>query len=232
MDKQAIENAKSYRKKERIYTGIGVALVALTLGVFAICRLAGLEDGMPAMTAVYFVVAALVLAAICIVWLGNSYNSKCREIMWLVAAQYVAEQLKDTNFLSGSTAHIKFCYKADELTDEQFENLSEEELKKLDEEESVAVLECPESGARLEIDMRPIWDLPALINKKGAFMVDDIIIREYFEAACYRAAQGGKMPLEVTFDDGFSSKPAYIVANGQQAIKKPERNTFIKYGIS
>ena len=47
-----------------------------------------------------------------------------------------------------------------------------------------------------------------------------------------RAAQGGKMPLEVTFDDGFSSKPAYIVANGQQTIKKPERNTFIKYGIS
>ena len=232
MDRQAIENAKSYRKKERICTGIGIALVALTLGAFAVCRLAGLEDGMPAMTAVYFVVAALFLAAICIVWLGNSYNSKCREIMWLVAAQYVAEQLKDTNFLSGSTAHIKFCYKADELTDEQFENLSEEELKKLDEEESVAVLECPESGARLEIDMRHIWDLPALINKKGAFMVDDIIIREYFEAACYRAAQGGKMPLEVTFDDGFSSKPAYIVANGQQTIKKPERNTFIKYGIS
>lgn len=232
MDQQVIENTKSYKKKERIYRGAGIALMALAIAALAICRLAGLKDGMPAMTVIYFVFAALFLCAIGISLWASRYSNKCSEIMWYVGAEYIARQLKDTNFLTGQIAHIEFCYKADELTDEQFDNLTEEELKKLDEEESIAVIKCSESGVRLEIDIKPIWDLPKQLgNKKGIFIVDITLVLQYFEAKCYLAASSGKMPVEVTFDDGLSKKPTYIVANGQLVKFKTEKNIFIKYKL-
>ncbi len=111
------------------------------------------------------------------------------------------------------------------MDDEELENLP-------DEMESAVVIKCEQTNLRFEFDLRPVWDIPcALSYGRGKTITENDMIFDYLQAKCYLSANSGKMPVEVTFDDGLGKKPKYIVANGQLLEFKTEKNIFIKYKL-
>lgn len=226
MDEQTVKQITQNQTRSKLFIRIATICLVVAAAVCIVMQVTKMQESNPTLYYIMWgVVAIFAVSGMILLGCGDRFNFKNSRIAQQLAAKFFVEQFKDINFFTGSIAHIQFCYRADEMDDEELENLP-------DEMESAVVIKYEQTNLRFEFDLRPVWDIPcALSYGRGKTITENDMIFDYLQAKCYLSANSGKMPVEVTFDDGLGKKPKYIVANGQLLEFKTEKNIFIKYKL-